>query len=52
MSNYNFDRFDLPNKWMEADFEKLADLCERLKKEDHKQIIIDTIPQYEPKKGN
>ena len=30
--NYNFDRFDLPNKWVEADFEKLADICEECKK--------------------
>ncbi len=52
MSKYDFDKYAIPNKWMEESFDKLADLCERLKKEDHEQIIIDTIPQYDGKKGN
>lgn len=56
MSNYNFNRFDLPNKWMEADFEKLADICEQCKKarreKREKKIVIDTILQPEAEKGN
>ena len=50
MSNYNYDKYAVPNKWMEETFDKLADVCERLKTEEYEQIVIDTIP--ESKKGN
>lgn len=52
MSNYNYDKYAVPNKWIEESFEKLADLCELCKKEEQKVIVIDTCPQFEPKKGN
>jgi hypothetical protein len=51
MSNYNYDKYAIPNKWMEADFEKLTDLCEECKKA-RREKAAEACPQYESKKGN
>lgn len=37
MSNYGIDKYDLPNKWMTEDFEKLQVLLEKARKEKEKK---------------
>ncbi len=51
MSNYNYDKYAIPNKWIADDFEKLANLCEQCREEKRKRAE-EACPQFEPKKGN
>jgi hypothetical protein len=51
MSNYNYDKYDIPNKWIEADFEKLADICEECKKA-RREKAAEACLQCESTKGN
>lgn len=51
MSNYNYDKYAIPNKWIADDFERLADLCEQCKKARREKQQED-CPQFELKKGN
>ena len=37
MSNYDIDKYALPNKWMADDFEKLQALIEKAQKEKEKK---------------
>ena len=37
MSNYNIDKYALPNKWIAEDFEKLTDLYDRVQEKARKE---------------
>ena len=35
--SYNYDKYEVPNKWIEEDFEKLAELYEKAQKQKEKE---------------
>ena len=45
MSNYGLDKYDLPNKWMAEDFEKLQALLEKAQKEKEKKDVTENNRQ-------
>lgn len=52
MSRYNFDKYAVPNKYIEESFESLADLCEQCEntmQKAQKVLTVDTCPQFESK---
>ena len=52
MSRYNFDKYAVPNKYIEESFERLADLCERCENTKQKVLTVDSCPQFEAKEEN